>query len=174
MGQLLTLIGLVIGAKIGIKFADIDQQFPEWLLHHRALLTHGAIVPLLLASLSAFTQVQMVRGFTIGFCVTNAVHLSFDLFPKAWRGYALIHFFDWSLSPVGSWLWIALGIVVSLLIAYLLWRNFIDLAVAVGSVIFGFSVYDHEGVWFPAIAFGSAIILVVSLTHYFLKTEIKL
>ena len=174
MGQLLTLIGLVIGAKIGIKFADIDQQFPEWLLHHRALLTHGAIVPLLLASLSAFTQVQMVRGFTIGFCVTNAVHLSFDLFPKAWRGYALIHFFDWSLPPVGSWLWITLGIVVSLLIAYLLWRNFIDLAVAVGSVIFGFSVYDHEGVWFPAIAFGSAIILVVSLTHYFLKTEIKL
>lgn len=172
MKQLLTLIGLVIGAKIGIKFADIDQKFPEWLLHHRALLTHGAIVPLLLASLSALTQIQIVRGFTIGFCVTNAVHLSFDLFPKAWRGYALIHFFEWPLPPVGSWLWMALGIIGSLLIAYLLWRNFIDLVVATGSIIFGFSVYAHEGVWFPAIAFCSAIILVVSLTHYFFKFDL--
>ena len=174
MRQILTLIGLVIGAKLGIKFADIDQRFPEWLLHHRALLTHGAIVPLLLASITAFTQIQIIRGFTIGFCVTNAVHLSFDLFPKAWRGYALIHFFDWSLPPVGSWFWIALGIIISLLTAYLLWRNFLDLVVAVGSIIFGFSVYAQEGIWFPAIAFCSAIILVVSLTHYFLKKEIKL
>ena len=160
--HLLVLMGLVIGAKLGIKFADVDQRFPEWLLHHRALLTHGAIVPLLLASITAFTQIQIIRGFTIGFCVTNAVHLSFDLFPKAWRGYALIHFFDWSLPPVGSWLWIALGIIISLLIAYLLWRTFVDLMVVVGSVIFGFSVYAHEGIWFPAIAFFSSVILVLA------------
>jgi len=167
MEQILTLIGLVIGAKIGIKFADVDQQFPQWLLHHRAFLTHGAIIPMILASVTALTQIQLIRGFTIGFCVTNAVHLSFDLFPKSWRGYALIHFFDWSLPPVGSWLWIALGIMISLLIASLLWRNFIDLVVATVSIIFGFSVYAHEGVLFPAIAFLSATILVVSSTHYF-------
>lgn len=173
MGQILALIGLVIGARVGIKFADIDQQFPEWLLHHRALLTHGAIVPMLLGSITALTQIQLIRGFTIGFSVTNAVHLSFDLFPKAWQGYALIHFFDWSLPPLGSWLWIALGIIISLLIAYLLLSHFIDLVVAVGSVIFGFSVYADEGVLFPIIAFFTTLILVVSLGHYFLKKEIK-
>ncbi|WP_071518205.1 hypothetical protein [Geitlerinema sp. PCC 9228] len=167
MYYLLTLIGLVIGAKIGIKFADIDRHFPEWLLHHRAFLTHGAIIPMLLASITTLTQIQLIRGFTIGFCVTNAVHLSFDLFPKSWRGYALIHVFDWSLPPVASWLWISLGILVSLLIAYILWRNFLDIIVTVGSIIFGFSVYAHEGIWFPAIAFFTSAILAVSAASLF-------
>ena len=67
MYYLLTLIGLVAGAKIGIKFADIDQRFPDWLLHHRALLTHGAIVPMLLAGMAALSQIQLIRGFTMGF-----------------------------------------------------------------------------------------------------------
>jgi hypothetical protein len=67
----------------------------------------------------------------------------------------------------------ALGIIVSLLIAYLLWRNFLDLVVAAGSIVFGFSVYADEGIWLPAIALCSAIILVVSFTHYFFNKEIK-
>jgi hypothetical protein len=60
-----------------------------------------------------------------------------------------------------------LGILVSLLIAYILWRNFLDIILAVGSIIFGFSVYAHEGIWFPAIAFFTSAILAVSAASLF-------
>ena len=38
-----------------------------------------------------------------------AVHLAFDLFPRAWKGYALVSlpFYGW-MPPLVCWVWIAL------------------------------------------------------------------
>ena len=147
------LIGLLVGAAVGVKFADIDQQVPDWLLHHRALLTHGLVVPFLLGLWGWLTKHQLARGLTIGFCVTNAVHLSFDLFPRAWWGYALIHIFVWPLPPVLSWLWIAVSITLCLYLARFFVRTIWDLTISALGIISGFVAYAHEGFFFPLIAF---------------------
>lgn len=148
-----SVLGLVFGMSIGVKFADIDLRFPEWLLHHRALLTHGCIIPLLLSWAAWRTQHQILRGFTIGFCVTNAVHLSFDLFPRAWWGHALIHISIWAFPPWLSWLWIAVSIVVCLYISRFFIRTLLDLMIAGVGIVIGFVVYIHEGILLPLSAF---------------------
>lgn len=38
----LSIVGLGFGIVIGVKFADIDLRVLDWLLSHRAHLTHGA------------------------------------------------------------------------------------------------------------------------------------
>ena len=53
-----------------------------------------------------------------------AVHFSFDLFPQAWSGYALIALpgLGWTPAPF-SWIWIALNIVICTYLAARLVRN---------------------------------------------------
>lgn len=158
-----SILGLLVGISIGVKFADIDLRFPEWLLHHRALLTHGCIVPLLLSWAVWRTQHQMLRGFTIGFCVTNAVHLSFDLFPRAWWGHALIHIFAWALPPLFSWSWIAISIVVCLYLSRFFIRTFVDIIIAGIGIIVGFAVYIHENLFFSLTTFALAVVVAFLL-----------
>ena len=85
----MTYILYSIGLLIGSFFPDIDQKI-KW-LRHRSLLTHSAIIPVILAiSLKGEQEKFFVSGFIIG--VT--IHLLFDLFPGKWKGYALIRPFD--------------------------------------------------------------------------------
>ncbi|PID55986.1 hypothetical protein CSB45_13615 [candidate division KSB3 bacterium] len=161
------LIGTVCGIAMGIKFADIDLLFPSCLLHHRALLTHGFILPLCLSWIVWRTRLQFLRGVTLGFCVTNTVHLSFDLFPQAWRGYALIHLFWLSFPPLLSWIWIA----GSLVICWYLWRMFVrtlwELCLSAAGLLAGFVVYAHEGILSPliAMALSAMIAFLFPLNH---------
>lgn len=148
-----SILGILVGMSIGIKFADIDLLFPEWFLYHRALLTHGLLVPVLLAWAVWRTRYQILRGITIGFCVTNAIHLSFDLFPRAWWGHALIHIFVWAFPPWLSWLWIAVSIVVCLSIARFLMRTLPDILMAGFGIVSGFLAYLHEGLFRALLAF---------------------
>ena len=159
----LSCIGLLFGAVIGMKFADIDQRIPDWLLYHRAILTHGLIVPALLGWGVWRTKHQTIRGLTIGFCMTNAVHLSFDLFPRAWWGHALIHIFAWALPPLLSWLWIAISIVLCVYLARLFVRTFWDVLVSGLGILMGFGVSAHEGLLLPLLAFMIAGILAFLL-----------
>jgi hypothetical protein len=161
------LIGIICGAAVGITFADIDLQVPEWLLHHRALFTHGIIVPLVLLWWSRRTHHHALRGFTLGFCVTNAIHLSFDLFPRAWWGHALIHIFMWALPPIVSWVWIALSIMLCLYLARSIIQTIWDMFVAGIGIIAGFTVYAHEGLIFPFFAFVIAGIIAFMLPYPF-------
>ena len=154
--SLVALLGLVLGAAVGIKFADIDQYVPNILLHHRALLTHGLLASLFLGWMCLRTRHQelhqALRGLTIGFSMTNAVHLSFDLFPRGWWGYALIHIFVWALPPVLSWLWIASSIVVCIYIARFFVRTIWDMLIPAAGMIMGVTAHAHEGLIFPLIA----------------------
>ena len=85
MNYILYSIGLLIGS----FFPDIDQKI-KW-LRHRSILTHSAIIPVILAiSLKGEKELLLISGF----CVGMAMHKLFDLFPKKWQGYALIRPFD--------------------------------------------------------------------------------
>lgn len=80
-------------------------------------------------------------------------HLCFDLFPKAWTGFALISIPLYGrISPLLSWLWIAGSIVLCLYLALLLVKNLWDVAIIVGSAIisFGFCA-TTESIFWPAL-----------------------
>ena len=160
-------IGLSLGAAIGIDLADIDLRIPDWLLSHRALLTHGGVVPVLVAGWYWISRHQMVRGLAIGFAIANAAHLSFDLFPHAWQGDALIYVFTWGLPPAISWGWIATGIVCCLYLARCLIRTIWNIVLSLGATLAGFAAYAHEGLLHPLVAFSFAGILAFLLpTRY--------
>ena len=153
---------LIVGAAIGLKFADLDQKIP--FLVHRSLLTHGVLIPLLLLYLVRKQSDSMGLGwrfFTIGFSLANAVHLSFDLFPNGWYRHALIHipFFGW-MPALLSIAWIALSVLACLYIACLLiretWEFLLSSAVLVTVFWLSASVETHR-------AFYAAIALIVAL-----------
>jgi hypothetical protein len=103
-----------LGGLIGLSLPDADLAF-YWLRHfgifaHRSLLTHSALVPFLLY-LAAHARTREpgpsadralpLRLFVLGLCLTCALHLCFDLFPRGWNGYARVHvpLYGWT----GAW-----------------------------------------------------------------------
>ncbi len=116
------LLTLAVGLVAGKEFPDLDQDVS--FLVHRSIFTHGLLLPVMLFSVAFAFKATPVRLFAIGFSLGVAVHLSFDLFPKAWTGFALIHVptVGWTY-PAVSWVWIALSIVVCLYAAMKLVRN---------------------------------------------------
>ena len=84
------------GAWAGLKLPDVDQRTD--LLLHRSILTHGPLVPLIVYILVRKARRLSVRAFPMFLCLGFVVHLSFDLFPRAWMGYAL------TSLPVYGWL----------------------------------------------------------------------
>ena len=102
---------LALGLIIGAIFPDIDRYLP--FLQHRSLLTHGIFIPVLLFIWVRFRPLlHWVRTLCLGFCATLATHLSFDLFPLAWKGFALIHIPGYGRMSAGfSWGWIIVSII---------------------------------------------------------------
>lgn len=85
------IIVLGIGFFVGLFFPDIDQNF-QLLLGHRSIITHSILLPYLLYvyfnkknNLSPLKTILIV-GIYLGI----GLHLSADLHPKSFRGYALI------------------------------------------------------------------------------------
>lgn len=104
---------------VGLKFADIDQVLP--FLTHRSILTHSCLLALLLlwwARRQSEPQRTPARLLAVGFSLANAVHLSFDLFPRAWQLHALIHLpgYGWT-SPLFSQVWLFSSLFVCLWLA---------------------------------------------------------
>ena len=102
------------GAWAGLKLPDVDQRTD--LLLHRSILTHGPLIPLIVYVLVRNARRLSVRAFSMFLCLGFVVHLSFDLFPRAWMGYALISIpaYGW-LPPVLSIAWMSAS---ALLCAY--------------------------------------------------------
>lgn len=101
----------LLGGLVGLSLPDLDRSL-YWLRHfgliaHRSAVTHGILLPLLVF-LAAHARTRKpgvaadralpLRSLAMGLCLAVAVHLSFDLFPSAWRGYARIH------VPLYGWL----------------------------------------------------------------------
>ena len=87
-------IFLSIGLFIGLIFPDFDQSFQK-LLGHRSIITHSILLPYLIYFYQIVKKEKPNNNIVyicIGIFLGIAIHLSADLFPKGWRGYALIKF----------------------------------------------------------------------------------
>jgi hypothetical protein len=162
----LALLSLLVGLALGEAFPDVDQD--TGLLVHRSIITHGLLLPLILFSLVSALKPAPIRLFVMGLSLGVAVHLSYDLFPRAWQGFALIHVpaVGW-MYPLLSWLWIALSIICCLYVAMRLVKNALHGA-ALPIALVGIFVYagvDEEKVWGPLLAMivAAAIGLVAAL-----------
>ncbi len=104
--QILSLAALAAGLYIGLRTPDIDQSIG--FLLHRSAITHGPLLPLAAFTFGSASSGPVIRRFGMGVCIGVAIHMAFDLFPRAWQGYALISvpIYGWT-PPVISWIWIA-------------------------------------------------------------------
>jgi len=76
-------LALLAGVYVGFRFPDFDQRTD--LLIHRSIITHGLLAPLLLYTvLGSRWSPAPARLFVAGVALAVAVHLSYDLFPRAW------------------------------------------------------------------------------------------
>ena len=125
-------------------------------------VTHGPLLPLLLFLLASGIKPVPIRLFVMGFSLGVAVHLCFDLFPKAWQGYALIHVpvVGWTY-PLVSWVWIALSIICCLYMAMRLVRNGLQgMALVFGMLgLFGYAGVNEEAVWAPLLSIIAATVI---------------
>jgi len=105
------------GLAVGYTFADIDLA-PPLLIRHRSFWTHGPIIP---AVILYFAPGGLWLYFLAPFLLSYALHLLKDMFPKAWKGGALIKLFPirGSLGPALSFIWLGLGALGAVIVFYL-------------------------------------------------------
>lgn len=95
------IIGLVLGLFsifIGIKYPDWDFKLK---LKHRSILTHSPLITILFVYIYLNKQGGFLnfgreryigfRYFIMGFSIGMGIHFLYDLFPKGWKGSALLH-----------------------------------------------------------------------------------
>ena len=112
MPTTISFIIFAIGASIGITFADIDLA-PPLPLQHRSAWTHGPLVAWLVLWLLALYP--NLYWFAVGFLPMHAIHLFADMFPRNWKGGAMIKLYPIKkqLAPVLSFAWLGFGAYVS-------------------------------------------------------------
>ncbi len=146
-GMLMLLVGMVAG----LALPDLDLKWS--FLGHRSIITHGLLLPLLLFWLAHQQKHITARLLAVGFSLSSAVHLSFDLFPQAWTGYALIYIPGYGrASPTFSWLWIAVSIVICMYLALALINSVFELVTFVGGLLATFSLQATQtSIFVPAL-----------------------
>jgi len=161
------VVGLVllgVGLLAGEWLPDTDQSIK--FLQHRSIVTHGLLVPLLLFLVATNSDAIPVRWFSLGVSLGFAVHLGFDLFPKAWQGFALISVPLYGWTP--SWFsiaWIAGSLFCCAYMAARLTRGYMEgvlYLASIAGVFLGVAGDEHKLVQ-PAIAIASAAFLSLSL-----------
>jgi hypothetical protein len=168
---LIALILLLLCAEISFAFPDLDQKFngeiPSKVLSHRSILTHSFLLALL-SYWATFWRKQLLPrlyGFVVG--IATAVHLSFDLFPKKWVGYSLIHIpLIGRTSPEFSKLWIGLSIIISLYVVFLCIRNSTDVVIVLACLVllFGFyTITEDQRATSPALVLSAATTVTLIL-----------
>ena len=113
------LVLIFIGFLTGLNFPDIDQGY-KIALGHRSIITHSILLPYILYYFFIKKRILHNKYLTliiIGIFLGIGLHLSADLFPKAWKGYALSklpgNIDVGGLSPI----WIGANALVSLYFA---------------------------------------------------------
>ena len=164
MKYLLGLVALVVGLAVGDWFPDIDQQ--TGLLLHRSIFTHGPLVPLILFAAASSTKSIQLRWFALGVTLGVSIHLSFDLFPSSWLGFALISVptYGWTASWF-SWSWIAVSTVACTYLALRLVRGVLDGSLFLLSLIFafGYIAAGEDALWRPVVALTVATVISMTL-----------
>ena len=164
MRYLLGLAALIAGLALGDWFPDIDQKTS--LLLHRSIVTHGPLVPLIVFAVAAGTRSIPLRWFALGLTLGVAIHLSFDLFPSSWSGFALISVpsYGWTTSWF-SWVWIAISTVASTYLALRLVRGVLDGGLFLLALVFafGYIAVGEDALWRPIVALTVAIAISLTL-----------
>jgi hypothetical protein len=166
MGYLLAVVALIVGSLIGLQLPDADRVFTLFLVH-RSILTHSFLLPLGLSLFARGRERWLALG-SAGLAFAVAVHLSFDLFPRQWYGYALIHApLVGRLNTALSVLWIAGSIVACCVLVLRLVRDRRDLALCLTAAGWGFIVAARrEAVWLmPLISLAAAFALAACLPN---------
>jgi len=151
MSYIIGIPSLLIGIAIGLNLPDKDLETSY--LVHRSILTHGCLLPALFFWL-ARKRGHAVRLFAIGVSLSSAVHLCFDLFPRAWIGFALIHIPLYGRTTAAfSWLWIASSIAVCLYLAFALVKNAFEIVIVMSSliIVFGHDAAMEKSAFWPAL-----------------------
>lgn len=175
MNYFIGLLLLFIGIAIGLNLPDLDYRVS--FLVHRSIVTHSFFFPLLLFWLIPKKEKSTIYWLSIGFSLSFVTHFCFDLFPKAWTGYALISIPLYGRSsPLFSWVWIAGSIVFCLYLALLLVKNLGDIFIIVGSAVVSFSLgAATESAFWPALlALIVAVFIVLMLPSSFTEVLRKL
>ena len=166
MLHLVGLAALLLGLFAGERFPDVDQRTD--LLLHRSIVTHGLLLPLILCAVASKTGWTPLRWLSMGVALSVAVHLAFDLFPRAWTGFALVSIpvYGWLPAPA-SWAWIALSIVACVYMAGKLARNIGEAGVFILAItgVFVYASLGEHALWKPmaAAAVSTAITAVALL-----------
>ena len=164
MKYLFGLVALLVGLAAGNWFPDIDQK--TGLLLHRSIVTHGPLFPLIAFAAALGTRSMRVRWFALGVALGFAIHLSFDLFPRSWSGFALISVPSYGWTPSWfSWTWIALSTVACTYLALKLVRGALDGSLLFLSLVlaFGFIAMSEDAFWRPVMALTAAIVIPLTL-----------
>ena len=159
IGVLVFLLGLVLGSRI----PDADQTIG---LVHRSIITHILIIPFICFVAYIIGDI-ISRHFAIGMSIASAIHLSFDLFPQGWSGFALIYIpLLGRTSPTISWLFIAIGIILGAFIALVCIQDFAEglLSFISALITFNLSALDENYYFFPLLAFLVAIVIALCLS----------
>ena len=107
-------LGVYFLSFLTLNIPDIDQAFLG-LLGHRSIITHSILLPYLLYHFFIKKKDKpndYLIFFVIGFYISISIHLSADLHPKGWRGYAFIKLpGDISIGEGPSVIWMFLNII---------------------------------------------------------------
>lgn len=158
------IILLLLALSLGLNLPDLDQQIP--FLIHRSIITHGFLIPAAVFWAVHKDKKASSRFLSMGFNLAVATHLCFDLFPQAWRGFALIHIPIWGRSSaLFSWLWISLSVIVCLYLTFILIRTFMDALLVLASLGVAFTFYasSQPTVGPPLLALLIAAVIVLIL-----------
>lgn len=71
----------------GIKLPDWDFKLG---LRHRSVITHSPFLSILLILNYELNEKFFFKYFIVGFSISIAIHMLFDLFPYDWKGGALL------------------------------------------------------------------------------------
>jgi signal transduction histidine kinase len=167
-GSFLTFFAL--GSVIGLKLPDLDFELTRLLTSrlvlHRSILTHGFWGAVLLFVLARQKCRSLWRALMIGFSLALAVHICFDLFPRRWIGYALIHVpLIGRTSLLFSWLWIAGTMLICLYLAFRVVQSAFEAYLALGGIVTIFGLYaPAESVFIgPGLILAAAVGLALML-----------
>ena len=95
---------------ITIFLPDLDLSLP--FLHHRSMVTHSILIPLLLMK---WKRIKISNVVILCLLLGFAIHMAADLSPKSWRGYALIYVPFVKISffgAIGSYCWLLGNIIL--------------------------------------------------------------
>ncbi|MGR5138552.1 hypothetical protein [Vibrio jasicida] len=161
MSAIATYIICVIGIYVGLYLPDVDLMLMS-ILHHRSMLTHSVILPMLLL----FHKPS--RPLVAGLCIGVSVHLLADILSPM-RGFALIYI-PFIKKSIGDWqsiVWMVGNALVGLWYAKKVFHKY---AVALLFAVAGlwYAVYNEQSLF----AFVPCLIILVLCGSYeYKKTD---